>query len=292
MGASAVSVIMAARNAQGTVRAAVSSILAQDYPDFELVVVDDASDDATTSILTNLADDRLRVVRVDARVGRSAARNRAIKEAQHGLIAIMDADDFSLPTRLSSSVAFLDSEPTLAGVGGQAVAIDRDQLKAFGAAPTDRTVVRRALLAGHMPLVHPSLLLRREVFDTTGGYDETVTWCEDLELLSRAVQRFEFASSADIWLLYRRRHRDSWNQLWNTERSRRRVADRLAARRTYAGKDAAATLTSSARAWIGQRRHESSELASPTPQIRAAFAQCLAFDTQDAAEPSAPAGAT
>jgi teichuronic acid biosynthesis glycosyltransferase TuaG len=283
VGTSAVSVIMAARNAQGTVRAAVSSVLAQDYSDFELVVVDDASDDATSSILTKLAADRLRVVRVDARVGRSAARNRAIREARHGLIAIMDADDFSLPTRLSKSVEFLDSESGLAGVGGQAVAMDGGQLKVFGVAPTDREVVRRTLLAGQMPLVHPSLLIRRDVLDATGGYDETVTWCEDLELLSRAAQRFEFTSSPDVWLLYRKRPHDSWSQLWNTERSRRRIANRLASRRTYAGKDAAATLASSARAWVGQRRQGSPELPNPTPEMRAALDECLAYDTVDAA---------
>jgi glycosyltransferase involved in cell wall biosynthesis len=277
---------MAARNAQRTVRAAVSSILAQDYPDFELVVVDDASDDATSTILTTLTDERLRVVRADTRVGRSAARNRAIHEARHGLIAVMDADDFSLPTRLSRSVGFLHSEPDLGGVGGQAAAIDGGQLKVFGAAPTDREVVKRTLLAGQMPLVHPSLLVHREVIDATGGYDETVTWSEDLELLSRAAQQFEFTSSSDVWLLYRKRPRDSWSQLWNTERSRRRIANRVASRRTYTGKDTAATLAWSARAWIGQRRQESSELADPTPEMRAALDECLALDALDAVAPS------
>lgn len=285
MGASAVSVIMAARNAQGTVRAAVSSILAQDYSNFELVVVDDASDDATSSILTKLAGERLRVLRANSRVGRSAARNRAIREARHDLIAVMDADDFSLPTRLSRSVGFLDGEPALAGVGGQAVAMDAGQLKVFGVAPTDRDVVKRTLLTGHMPLVHPSLLVRREVFEATGGYDETVTWCEDLELLSRAAHQFEFASSPDVWLIYRKPRRDSWSQLWNTERSRRRIASRLAAHPAFAGTDTAAALALSARGWIGQRRQESAELSNPTPELSAALAECLAYDTLDAVTP-------
>ena len=283
MGASPVSVVMAARNAQRTVRAAVNSILAQDYPDFELVVIDDASDDATSSILTKLTNERLRVVRTDVRIGRSAARNQAIREARHDLIAIMDADDFSLPTRLSRSVRLLESEPELGGVGGQAAAMDAGQLKVFGPAPTDREVVRRDLLGGRMPLVHPSLLLRREVTDATGGYDEAVTWSEDLELLSRAAQlQFQFASAPDVWLLYRTRTRDSWAQLWNTERSRRRVADRTSPRRNHAGKDSLAALTWSARAWIGQRLHQSSELADPTPEMRAALDQCLAYDALDA----------
>ena len=282
VGTSAVSVIMAARNAGRTVRAAVCSILAQDYPDFELVVVDDASDDATSSILATLAEDRLHVMRADTRVGRSAARNRAIREARHGLIAVMDADDFSLPSRLSRSVGILESEPELGGVGGQAAAMDGGKLRRFGAAPTDREVVNRALLAGRMPLVHPSLLIRREVIDATGGYDETVTWCEDLELLSRAAKRFEFTSSPDVWLLYRKRRRDSWSQLWNTERSRRAIADRLASRKPYTGKDTAATLAWSARAWIGQRRQQSAEVLNPTPEMRTAFDDCRAYDTLDA----------
>ena len=77
MGTSVVSVATAARNSERTVRAAVCSILAQDYGDFELVIVDDASSDRTSSILAGLTHDRLRVVRTDARLGRERGQNRA-----------------------------------------------------------------------------------------------------------------------------------------------------------------------------------------------------------------------
>lgn len=291
MGTSAVSVIMAARNSERTIRAAVCSILAQDYPDFELVVVDDASSDATSSILAGLAHGRLRVVRVDARLGRSAARNLAIRNARHGLIAIMDADDFALPTRLSRSVRLLEREPDLGGVGGQAAAMSDGRLRTFGAASTDREVVKRTLLAGRMPLVHPSMLVRREVLDTCGGYDNTVRWSEDLELLSRAAKQFEFTSSPDVWLLYRIRPRDSWPQLWNTERVRRRISRGLASRRPVPGRDAVATLAWSARAWIGQRRQEPPELPHSTPEMRAALDDCLAYDAVDATAVPAPSRA-
>ena len=282
MGTSAVSVVMAARNSERTVRAAVCSILAQDYGDFELVIVDDASSDRTSSILAGLAHDRLRVVRTDARLGRSAARNRAIRTAKHSLIAIMDADDFALPSRLARSVQLLESDAELAGVGGQAAAMSGGRLRIFGSAPTDRGAVKRALLAGRMPLVHPSMLVRREVFEACGGYDEVVMWSEDLELFSRAAPQFEFVSSPDVWLLYRIRERDGWAQLWNTERARRQIANQLASRRPFSGTDAVATLAWSTRGWFGQRRHRPAELPDPTPEMRAALDDCLAYDAMDA----------
>jgi teichuronic acid biosynthesis glycosyltransferase TuaG len=288
MGTSAVSVIMAARNAERTVRAAVCSILTQDYQEFELVVVDDASSDATSSILAELAQDRLRVVRTDRRLGRSVARNLAIREARYSLIAIMDADDFALPTRLSRSVQLLESEPGLGGVGGQAAALSGGRLREFGRASTDPEIVKRSLLAGRMPLVHPSMLVRREVLDTCGGYNDAVTWSEDLELLSRAAEHFDFKSSPDVWLLYRTRSRDSWTQLRNTERQRRQIANALAAHRSVPGKDTFGTLAWSARAWIGQHRHEPPELADPTPEMRAALDDCLAYDAVDAAPVQMP----
>jgi len=282
VGTSAVSVVMAARNSERTVRAAACSILAQDYGDFELVIVDDASSDATSSILAGLPPDRLRVVRTDTRLGRSAARNLAIRTAKHSLIAIMDADDFALPTRLARSVQLLESDAQLAGIGGQAAAMSGGRLRIFGSAATDREVVKRALLAGRMPLVHPSMLVRREVFDACGGYDEAVMWSEDLELFSRAAKRFEFVSSPDVWLLYRIRGHERWAQLWNTEHARRQIANQLASRRLFSSTDAIATLAWSTRGWFGQRRHGPAELPNPTPELRAALNECLAYDAMDA----------
>lgn len=100
-----VSIVMPAYNAARTLRAAVDSVLAQDFPDFELIVCDDASRDDTAVLLAACADPRLKVVRNTANLGEGGARDRAIAEARGKWIAVIDADDAWLPQRLSMLLA-------------------------------------------------------------------------------------------------------------------------------------------------------------------------------------------
>jgi GT2 family glycosyltransferase len=102
---SRISFVMPAFNAQDTVREAISSVLRQTHRDFELVVVDDGSTDATGSIAAGFPD--ARVVRQE-NGGVAAARNRGIEEANGELIAFCDADDVLLPLHLEELVAIFD----------------------------------------------------------------------------------------------------------------------------------------------------------------------------------------
>ncbi|MFZ5722408.1 MAG: glycosyltransferase family 2 protein [Pseudomonadota bacterium] len=100
-----VSVVMPAYNAARTLRAAIDSVLAQDFSDLELIVCDDASRDDTAALLATYTDPRLKVVRNAANLGEGGARDRAIAEARGAWIAVIDADDAWLPGRLSALLA-------------------------------------------------------------------------------------------------------------------------------------------------------------------------------------------
>jgi glycosyltransferase involved in cell wall biosynthesis len=95
-----VSVIMPARNAQATVLEAVRSVLDQTHCDLELLFCDDGSSDATASIVDALDDPRLRRVRNDRSIGPGPSRDRLVAMATGDYIAVLDADDVFLPTRL------------------------------------------------------------------------------------------------------------------------------------------------------------------------------------------------
>lgn len=219
-----VSVIMAARNSEHTILSAAVSILEQDHPDFELIVVDDASTDRTREILkTHPALTAVQLITTDERVGRSAARNLAIARARHDLIAVMDSDDFALPHRLRAAATIMSAYPKIAGVGGQAVGLDGSVLWRFGTALTEPTAIAEALSAAQMPLVHPTVMVRREVFEATRGYREDYVPCEDLDFFRRASNEFSFAGVDDIWLLYRKPPRYPWTDLWRTEVNRARL---------------------------------------------------------------------
>src|SRR5690606_198612 len=103
-----VSVVMAVRNGERHLREAIDSILHQAYPDFELILIDDASTDRTADILASYGDDRIRVLRNDRHLGLSASLNRGIREARGRYIARLDADDVAEPERFARQVDFLD----------------------------------------------------------------------------------------------------------------------------------------------------------------------------------------
>ena len=110
-----VSVLMAAFNAEGTIEQAISSVLAQSWTNFELIVVDDGSTDATAERVEQIAadDDRVRLLRTQRRGGPYAARNQALAAARGEFITLHDADDWSHPQKIELQVCALLDEPRL-----------------------------------------------------------------------------------------------------------------------------------------------------------------------------------
>lgn len=106
-----VSVIVPARNAAGTLGTALDSVLAQDYGNLEVLVVDDASEDATAQVARARGDDRLRLLAHPRRRGAAAARNTGMSQARGAWLAFLDADDQWLPGKLSRQVADLERAP-------------------------------------------------------------------------------------------------------------------------------------------------------------------------------------
>jgi glycosyltransferase involved in cell wall biosynthesis len=283
-----VSVVIAARNSERTILSGAVSILEQDYPNLELIVVDDASTDGTTRVLTtHPALASARVIALDRRVGRSAARNLGIAAAQHDAIAIMDADDFALPHRLSAGMQMLADRPEVAGVGGQAVGLHNARLWRFGVGKTEPSDIAAALSAFQMPLVHPSMLIRKDVFTQVGGYREDLDFCEDLDLFARASEAFAFAAAPDVWLLYRKPPRYRMADLWHTELSRFRLkreaqfGDARVVLREAPLHVAAAL--SAGRQWASQRRRPPGPIEHPagTP-LDLALRRCLELDSSAA----------
>ena len=279
-----VSVVMAARNSENTILSAAISILEQDHFQFELIVVDDASTDRTPHILRNHpALSSTRVITLTERVGRSEARNLAVTESQFDVIAVMDADDFALPHRLRSGATILGARSEIAGVGGQAVGMHGAVLWRFGRALTDPDAIADALRHSHMPLVHPTVMLRKEVFEATGGYRENYVPCEDLDFFRRASSEFTFAGSEDVWLLYRKPPRYTWVDLWRTEVNRSRLErnedfPRHPYRRGTLLHDIAAA-EHCARQWVGQHRRLIDQVDHPSgSDLDRALRRCLEID--------------
>ena len=105
-----VSVIIPTYNRRTYVQEAIDSVLAQTYPDYEIIVIDDGSTDGTDQVLHARYGDRIRYVWQENQ-GESAARNRGIALARGEYIALLDSDDLWLPDKLAKQIPFLDSHP-------------------------------------------------------------------------------------------------------------------------------------------------------------------------------------
>ncbi len=199
-----VSVIMAVYNGSSYVGAAIDSILAQTFADFELIVVDDGSTDATAQILESIGDPRLRLVRQDNQ-GLAASLNHAISLARGKYLARHDHDDVSLPQRFAKQVAFLDAHPDYALLGTHTVIWVGDQPTDRGHRhPADDPALRFQLLFDSY-FVHGSVMMRRDAVVALGGYtlDRSRQPPEDYELWSRIVRQHKVANLAEPLLIYR-----------------------------------------------------------------------------------------
>lgn len=200
-----VSVVMGVYNSARFLEKAVQSVLAQTFTDFEFVIIDDGSTDASPAILKKLAeqDRRIRLIH-QANAGVSKVGNRGIAESRAPLIARMDADDVCLPDRLEKQVAFMRAHPDVVLLGGAFQMIDQHDHKLITITPPlDDAELQRQCLVGTTPICHPLCMFRRDVALKVGGYDETFPCALDIDLYLRLGEHGQMACLPDLLLQYR-----------------------------------------------------------------------------------------
>jgi glycosyltransferase involved in cell wall biosynthesis len=189
-----VAVLLPARDAAGTVRAAAVSILRQTERDLALVCVDDGSTDGTPGVLARLAerDRRLTVIRGPGE-GIVGALRRGLARCDAEVVARMDADDVAHPERLALQRAALDADPGLAAVGARVRLFPRrevrDGMRRYAAwlnGLTSPDLVLRDLLV-ESPLVHPAAAIRRTALEAAAGWREG-PFPEDYDLWLRLAE--------------------------------------------------------------------------------------------------------
>jgi teichuronic acid biosynthesis glycosyltransferase TuaG len=205
-----VTAVMAARNAEATIGAAIDAVLTQTMTDLELIVVDDGSTDATSVVVAGYADPRVRLVRLGANAGRGGARNEALRHARGRYLAICDADDVSLPDRIQRQADYLDEHPSVGVVGGQVLNFgDWGGPTQVYRYPLTTDGVERRFARGQMPVPHQASMLRRDLVQAVGGYAPECRRAQDLELFLRLRPRTAMVNLDEAVLLYRHDRRTS-----------------------------------------------------------------------------------
>lgn len=208
-------VLMPVYNGDKYLAEAVDSILTQTWTDYEFIIINDGSTDETKAILDRHTDPRLVKVTHQRNRGLVQALNHGLSLARGPYIARMDADDISLPERLQQQVQFLEKHPHLGILGTQVMYIDprgRPLSRSFN--PTQTHLLPWHLLFRNC-ISHPSVMVRRAVYERLGGYDPAYLHIEDYELWLRSMFVTQIANLDQIYVQYRV-HPTSVSQVYQT----------------------------------------------------------------------------
>jgi glycosyltransferase involved in cell wall biosynthesis len=192
-----VSILMTVYNADAYVRDSVNSLIQQTIPDWELIAVDDGSTDASLLALREYSDERIRLFPLEKNIGRTPALQFALKQARGDYIAVLDADDISSPDRLAREIEFLDQHSDIALVASWAQFID-EQGRVFDEfePPVDQDELMDCL-GWTNPIVHSSVMYRRELAQEVGGYPSEITWAQDFGLILALAEHYKIAMIDD-----------------------------------------------------------------------------------------------
>ena len=201
-----ISIITPVYNSEKYIAETIESVLAQTYPDWEMIVVDDCSTDSTPSILKSysLFDPRVRLMRNPVNKGLPYSLNHAIGNAKGEFIARMDADDISLSTRFQKQIDFLNEHSEVEICGTGCIEIDRTGKEIFyKSMPCTEREIEKVIFK-RSPFIHPTVMIRKSFFQEVGLYNESYLKTQDLELWSRAyISGVKMANLPDYLLLYR-----------------------------------------------------------------------------------------
>lgn len=200
----AVSVLMTTWNGANFIGASIASVLAQTFTDFELIVVDDGSTDATPAVLAEVGDRRLGVLRQAVNGGVVAARNAGFAAARGRYVAALDHDDLSHPERLARQVAYLDAHPAVALVATEieieAAGRRRPPDHVRGGDPT----LLRWLLLVDNPLTWSSVMFRADAVRRMGAFMRPAyELADDFDFYHRLLAVGEIARLDEVLTVYR-----------------------------------------------------------------------------------------
>lgn len=224
----AVSVIVPVFNRAHLLERTLKTVIGQSFTDFEVILVDDCSDDDPAAVVRSLGDSRLRYLRQPENQGVAAARNRGLREAKGDLIAFLDDDDEWFPEKLALQVALFQRSPTDVGLIYTGVetytGVDDgpDDCSRTHQIPSARGDLYRELLVRN--IFHggsSSIMIRKNVVARVGFFDESLPAIEDYDYWLRITRRYkaDFVSTPLI------RYNDCRTPLQGRDSHRRRSLD-------------------------------------------------------------------
>ncbi len=199
-----ISVLIPCYNAERTIQETISSVLAQTFTDFELLVINDGSTDGTMSVLEQITDDRLKVVSFE-NSGPQKSRNRGIEKARGKYITFIDADDLWTSDKLASQLQALQNTPEAAVAYSWTDFIDENSnfLKhsrhiEMAGDVYEQLLIDDFIASGSNPLI------KAEAIRAVGGFDENTLAGQDWDMWLMLAEKFQFVAVPKVQILYRK----------------------------------------------------------------------------------------
>lgn len=198
------SVVIPLYNKSKSVVRTIESVLGQTHSDFELIIVNDGSTDDSLDVISSIIDDRIRIISTENR-GVSAARNKGVSVANSDYIAFLDADDYWDSSFLMMQAALIDTFPEAAVYGFNYADVSNGQIKAYNQGMGDSFCgyVEDYFGTSHGDLYcSSSVVVRKQAFESVGGFDEKIRYAEDLDLWYRLILRYPVVYSNQVLAYY------------------------------------------------------------------------------------------
>lgn len=195
----AVTVLMPVYNAEKYLKEAIESILNQTFVDFELLVIDDASQDNSVQIIRSFKDERIRLIINQQNLGVSATLNKGIANSSTELVARMDADDICYPMRLERQVEYFANNPrtVLLSTSVRVITSDKKLVEEYRVNHFHNCYNLNFIC----PIYHPTVMFKRSPIMSLKGY--TYKFSEDFDLWWRVSREFKIDHIDEILLDYR-----------------------------------------------------------------------------------------
>ncbi len=205
-----VSILMLTYNRANFIREAVESVVNQTYKNWELIIIDDGSNDDTSKIIADLQDERIKYIHHKNNLGLITRRIESLKYIKGCYTAILDSDDIWIsPNKIAEQVEYMEKNPNCCLIGTFIKIIDETTTDIGGNyfEKEDADIRKQMLIRNQF--AHSSVLIRTSVLTTTSGYRDTIL-AEDYELFLQLGLSGTFANLPKYYTAYRI-HNESFN---------------------------------------------------------------------------------
>lgn len=220
-----ISIVMVNYNHEDFIRESIESVIAQTYQNWELIIVDDGSTDKSAQIIENYAkkDDRIRPFLQTENRHICVATNLGFSVVRGSYVARLDSDDVWRADKLEKQLAFMDQHPEgalcftkLDLINGDGEVVNESEQTLYniynGRQENKKEWIRHFFFFGNT-LIQSTLLMKREVLDTTGGFNVACVQGHDFDFFVRAIRKYDFIFLEEPLVKYRRI--ENQNSAWN-----------------------------------------------------------------------------